>query len=170
MGARNLQCIACRLKRPSITQPDDDSIRHIALPGGLVAVVDASDYEYLMQWNWCAQARLRDGEGSFYVARKDSSGKKYMHRIITAAPEGMDVDHINHDGLDNRRHNLRVVTRSVNLMNQLPTGRNTSGTIGVYWHKASGKWMAAAAGKYLGLFAEKSDAAGARAKYEELFR
>lgn len=55
---------------------------------------------------------------------------RYLHRVITAAPHGMDVDHINGDKLDNRRENLRVVNRSANEANK-PSAPNVCGYRGV---------------------------------------
>ncbi len=64
-----------------------------------------------------------------------------MHRVILKAPGGLDVDHINGDGLDNRRINLRVCTRSQNLANQGTQARNLSGCKGVSWDKRTGRWI-----------------------------
>jgi len=80
------------------------------------AVVDDIDYEFVMRWKWCLV-------GGKYVRRGYREGGKqkcmYLHREI-AARAGLclddDIDHINHDRLDNRRSNLRAATRSQNLM------------------------------------------------------
>ncbi len=65
-----------------------------------------------------------------------------MHRQIMNAPKGIEVDHINSNGLDNRRSNLRLANRSENMRNICATSRNTSGFKGVTWHKAHSKWQA----------------------------
>ena len=52
-----------------------------------------------------------------------------------------DVDHINHDLLDNRKSNLRVTTKSQNQMNNKLAKNNTSGVTGVSYCKESGKWV-----------------------------
>ena len=79
----------------------------------------------------------------------------------------MQVDHINGNGLDNRRCNLRLVTHSQNQMNRRGAQANgTSGVRGVSFNKAAGKWVAyiQAEGKhiYLGKFADKGSAVAAR--------
>jgi len=61
-----------------------------------------------------------------------------MHRIVMKAPKGMEVDHINHDPLDNRRTNLRLCTRSENLRNRRMQCNNTSGYKGV--RLECGRW------------------------------
>ena len=66
----------------------------------------------------------------------------YMHRLITKAPADMEVDHINGDRVDNRRCNLRLVTRSQNQHNAKVRRDNTSGHKGVCWNKAENKWKA----------------------------
>lgn len=89
------------------------------------------------------------------------SGKPYKsHRIIWILyngliPEGMMIDHINNDPLDNRICNLRLASRSENMRNRGAQSNNTTGVKGVSFHKASGKYMASICidGKqiYLGL-------------------
>ncbi len=65
-----------------------------------------------------------------------------MHRLIMDCPDGMDVDHINGDGLDNRRENLRIVTRSQNLRNRKTFKNSKSGFKGVIFNPVNGKWKA----------------------------
>lgn len=74
-----------------------------------------------------------------------------------------EIDHINHDRSDNRIENLRAVTSQENGRNAKLSAANNSGTAGVGWHKATGKWRAriqCSAGEmvYLGLFYSKSEA------------
>lgn len=90
---------------------------------------------------------------------------EFMHRVIINAPTGMDVDHINGDGLDNRKINLRLVTDSENQQNRHRLSLNTSGFRGVTWHKQACKWQAGIKrnGKsyHLGLYTSPEDAARA---------
>jgi len=86
--------------------------KEIPLTQGKVALVDAEDYDMLMKWKWFAH---KDGN-VFYATfslKKDPVTKKrsklWMHRVIMQTPDGMQTDHINGDGLDNRRKNLRNV-------------------------------------------------------------
>ena len=74
-------------------------------------------------------------------------GKRILtHRVVWAYMFGefpaLHIDHINHDGLDNRLFNLREVTHRTNLKNQTKNKRNTSGYQGVSWSKAKNKWRA----------------------------
>jgi hypothetical protein len=90
-----------------------------------------------------------------------------MHRIILKAPKDAHVDHINGDGLDNRKWNLRLCTRSQNLCNSSIKRNNTSGYKGVRLDKWIGykKWRAYiwtnGRQKYIGNFSCKNEAAKA---------
>ncbi len=83
-----------------------------------------------------------------------------MHNFITG---WRFVDHINGDGLDNRRANLRPATHASNNRNRGGTRLNTSGYKGVTWHKRGRKWMAQIHHKgkhyHLGLFTDLTEAA-----------
>lgn len=71
------------------------------------------------------------------------NGKRYMlHRFITNEPEGLVVDHINHDTADNRMSNLRICTRVENQWNHRIYSTNTSGVTGVTKQKNTGRWEA----------------------------
>jgi len=65
-----------------------------------------------------------------------------MHRVILDAPPAVEVDHINRNGLDNRRANLRLATRAENTRNAKLSRRNTSGFRGVSFDHFSGRWLA----------------------------
>ena len=79
-----------------------------------------------------------------------------MHRIIAKAQDGMEVDHIDHDGLNNTRGNLRVCTRRQNLRNGVLRKVNSSGYKGVHKRKDRNKWQAQirsdSGNKHLGYF------------------
>lgn len=117
----------------------DHAVRSITLSGGMVALVDAMDFEALSERRWFVQGRKWQ-----YAACNAPSdhGKKFlMHRIVVGALPGQIVDHINGDTLDNRRCNLRICTNQQNTSN----GRTRGGTSrfkGVYWNKASNAWRA----------------------------
>lgn len=102
--------------------------------------------------------------------------KAYAHRIIWfmhngEIPAGFDVDHINHNRLDNRIENLRIVSRSENLKNK-GVVLSSSGEMGVYWSKAAGKWEASlqVGGKkvYFGLFDSVESARTARVEADKM--
>lgn len=102
--------------------------REIPLTKGKVTIVDAGDYEFLSQWNWFS---LND----YYAARTKYIGmfngkpKRItikMHQVLMNAPEGFEIDHINGDGLDNRRSNLRICTHQQNIWNRRAQKGSTS--------------------------------------------
>lgn len=86
-------------------------MKEIPLTDGLAALVDDEDYERLARYKWSV------AWGSWYpYAQARVDGKRVlMHRLLTNAPAGYEVDHVNGHSLDNRRGNLRVVTRQENL-------------------------------------------------------
>jgi len=96
--------------REQVAQPPDDSIRYIALTKGQVAIVDAADYEELNKHLWRASAYSSSNPLRYRAVRMTGGRRQptmvYMHRVILNAPAGLEVDHINGDGLDNR-HCLR---------------------------------------------------------------
>ena len=136
----------------------------IPLTQGQVALVDATDYEWLSQRKWYA---LRNKWG-FYAVREEyiGSGKTrfiYMHRQIMDAPKGMQVDHANGDKLDNRRANLRLCTNAENSRNSTSRKGSSSAYLGVCWDKQHGKWLAKiridGRTKHLGRYETEIDAA-----------
>lgn len=66
--------------------------------------------------------------------------KKPLHRIIMNCPKGKVVDHINHNGLDNRKENLRICNVADNNRNRSLSSRNTSGYTGISWSTKMNKW------------------------------
>ena len=88
-----------------------------------------------------------------------------MHRLLLNTPPGFDTDHINGDGLDNRRPNLRPVTRSQNLMNSHRARGKSSRFKGISWDRGRKKWLALiqpTGGRlYLGRFDTETEAAAA---------
>jgi len=97
------------------------------------AIVDDEDFAYLNQWRWYFNSRG-------YATKKKKQKIIYMHRLIINTPKGMETDHINGNGLDNRRSNLRICTRSQNAINTGKYKTNTSGYKGVSWDKKNKKW------------------------------
>lgn len=103
--------------------------------GKYFALVDDKDFKWLNQFRW---AITNNG----YAVRRVGNRLFQMHRQIIGTPSEFDTDHINGNKLDNRRCNLRVVTRSQNNANQKINSANTSGYKGVSWNKHLKYWSA----------------------------
>lgn len=132
--------------------------RTIPLSRGCVTVVDDEDYEWLSRRKWRAQPRhLPGGRVLFYAQRtvylgggtnNPQYGYESMHRLIMDAGPGEMVDHIDGDGLNNRRSNLRKATPTTNGQNRRPNSNSSSVHKGVSWHKATRKWRVHIRGAY----------------------
>ena len=138
-------------------------MKEILLTQGKVALVDDEDFEVLNKVKWAAHKM----SNIFYAARNGTpiNGKQktiLMHREILRPPKELHVDHVDHNGLNNQRHNLRIATRSQNMHNQGKRINNTSGYKGVCWDKQNKKWRTQIKlnGKiiFLGYFPTKEDA------------
>ena len=136
-----------------------DESKLIPLTQGKFAIVDAADYERLAEHKWC----LKSNNVHYYAHRSVGRTTIMMHHEIIDVPPGKVCDHINHNGLDNRRCNLRVCTTSQNGYNRLPNKNGTSRYKGVRWHKDACKWVAEICYKnhqiHIGYFDYEEDAA-----------
>lgn len=96
---------------------------------GFKFTIDDSDYPLLKNYTYYALLTC----GKRYVRLYNRITKQYtfLHRLLTGAPRGMVVDHVNHSTLDNRRSNLRLCTASQNMANGLCHKDNTSSYKGV---------------------------------------
>lgn len=114
----------------------------IPLTQGMAATIDVADVDVVRLWNWHPK---KNGRFSFHAARSiydnpGSSKTLLLHVALLGTKNGLIIDHINGDGLDNRRCNLRFVTQSQNRQNTNLGSRNRSGFRGVSFNKATGKW------------------------------
>lgn len=129
---------------------------------------DKEDYNLIKRYTWYI-----DKYG--YIVSDTFSKHTKLHRLIMNPDSELDVDHIhgNKTRHDNRKSNLRICTRSQNNCNKIDMSNNTSGCIGVTWHKAANKWMVSITVEnkdiYLGLFADKQDAINARIEAEKKY-
>ncbi len=105
---------------------------------GTFAIVSA------IPFSWCAAESKTTTKPTHYAYYRNSADKiVLMHRMLFGFPAGLQIDHLNHNGLDNRLSNLRAVTRSVNLLNRSgPQANSTSGVRGISWDKSRSQWMA----------------------------
>ncbi len=141
-------------------------MHRIKLTQGKYAIVDEEDYEALNQYKWHFGSQ---GYAKRYITVNGKQKPILMHRILNNTPIGYDTDHINRNRLDNRKSNLRTVTRRDNLLNKDLYSTNTSGYKNVALHKQSGKWRVSFSimGKkvWLGLYKNLEDAVKARDSY-----
>jgi hypothetical protein len=112
--------------------------RRIPLTRGKFALVDWQDYYRLTKFQWFVVANGI----TFYAARKDRGKILMMHRDIMEAPSHLFVDHIDHNGLNNTRSNLRLCTKAQNSCNKASRMGNSKYK-GVYWNRDKKKWVAA---------------------------
>jgi hypothetical protein len=118
-------------------------MKKIPLTKGQFALVDDEDFEWLNQWKWLYGGRRYAARNTHF---RDEDGKRHtkviwMHREIIKTPASLKTDHINGNGLDNRKSNLRVVTQQQNTWNLTKPSHNTTGYKGVYWR--ANRWEAA---------------------------
>lgn len=118
-------------------------MRQIPLTQGKVALVDATNYEWLNQWRWHVK---QDGH-TFYAARNITVAKnkrriERMHRLILRLQPGNEqqCDHRDGNGLNNQISNLRVCTRAQNQHSQRNQRGGTSKYKGVHWSHRENKW------------------------------
>lgn len=152
-------------------------MKKIPLTQGKFALVDDADYDWLSKWKWYAHKNRK----TYYALRKQYVSRKVrycvaMHRAILGlkAGDGKQGDHRDHNGLNNRKSNLRICTNQQNQFNKKKLRKCTSLYKGVTRQAGRTKWVARAycdgQCRYIGSFASEIDAAHAYdAKAIELF-
>lgn len=150
--------------------------KRLSLNNEEFALIDEDDYKLVSEFKWFVdiKGKQKYAKCKKYIGRV--SGKYiykrlYLHRLIMNPPKGMDVDHINGNGLDNRRCNLRICTRSQNIRNAIGK-KGTSQYKGVCRHRNS--WLASITKDYkqihIGHYSTEIEAAKAYdKKAKELF-
>ncbi len=130
--------------------------------------VDLDDFSKIYQYCW-----HKNDNG--YLCTTINHTTIYLHRMIMNAPFDIDVDHKHGSNTkhDNRKSNLRLATVSHNQMNKEIQSNNTSGYVGVSWHKKSKKWRARINVNkkeiFLGEYSDIQDAIVARKNAEEKY-
>jgi len=119
----------------SITESLFREAKRIPLTQGKFVIVDAEDYPRLVQHKWRAQKTTNTYYAVRDVGPRDKQTRIWMHREIMQTPKGMVVDHINHNGLDNRKRNLRNCTVAQNAHNSRRHIKSNSQYKGVCWDK-----------------------------------
>jgi len=142
---------------------------YIKLTRGQECVIDVEDMNKLRIHQWCSSSA---DNNRFYAATHIRiNGKlkqKTMHRVLMGDPKGFPIDHINRDGLDNRRSNLRVASALLNSLNRESDRGATSKYLGVFWETYSGKWRARihidGKSKHVGRYKDEREAGICRAR------
>ena len=151
-------------------------MKRVRLSQGYMALVDDEDYLLVSEHLW----HVDKFEKKIYAIRKvrrDGRRQKcYMHRFIVQPPMGLVVDHINGNGLDNRRSNLRICTIKENLRNMSKPSRSNASSRykGVCFLAPDRVWRASICYErktiYIGRFQTEEEAAVAyNHKAKELF-
>ncbi len=116
-------------------------MKAIPLTQGEVALVDDEDYESISKHKWCASWNRYSK--TFYAVRHTRGQESkcvIMHRQILRATKGQEVDHRDHDGLNNQRSNIRLCSRTENMHNLTKHADGSSPFKGVILDKRSGCW------------------------------
>lgn len=133
----------------------------IPLTQGKIAWIDVSDFPLVKDFTWCAQRPRRTHLTSYAIRRRPASQSGAyiirMHNWITGWPL---VDHVDGDGLNNRRSNLRQATSQQNSANAQPHSRRSSIYKGLRQER-NGHWTARVQRRHIGTFATQEQAARA---------
>ena len=135
-----------------------------------IILIDNSDYEMLMQYNWC----IADGYAITSLEINGIKTTKRMHQFLLDTLSGLEIDHIDNNRLNNQRKNLRMVTHQQNMMNKSKQNGCSSKYKGVCWDNSRNKWISYIKKnnrcKHLGRFNNEKDAANAyNERAKELF-
>ncbi len=118
-------------------------MKEIPLSKGKVALVDDEDYERVTAIKWAASQTGKKWYGRGHIPGSGKNGKCFsLHRFVSGASSGEEVDHINGDGLDNRRSNLRICTSQQNKRNMAKQSGKSSKFKGVSYNKSHRRFEA----------------------------
>ncbi len=120
----------------------DSNMKRILLTQGKYALVDDDDFERVNRWKWCAS---KTNQGHIAMRKHCFEKNKWvtlkMHRFIMNPPRNLQIDHKNHEKLDNRKCNLRICTATQNAANQKPRAGYSSKYKGVRWREDEKVWV-----------------------------
>lgn len=124
---------------------------------------DLEDYDKIKDYYWVINNK------GYVITGGANNPNLLMHRLILDIFNDQEVDHINHNTNDNRKENLRIVTRSQNQMNASLRSNNTSGVTGVYFDNTYRYWVSKIQQNVLGHFANFEDAVKIRKEAEKIY-
>lgn len=141
----------------------------IALTKGYYAIVEVRDLEKVRHHIWCALETKRP-DGTIRAVYAKTGAGKYMHHWLVEHQAGMEIDHVDGNGLNNTRQNLRRVSVSQNQHNRRIQINNTTGFAGIRREKRCRTWLAYITidghEHRIGRFESVHEAAAARAAVE----
>ena len=134
------------------------------------ALIDIEDIDKVKNIKW----HKSDLQRNTYYCMSNNKTFRRLHRLIlNITDSNIIVDHINHNGLDNRKENLRICNNQNNIRNCIVPKNNTSGYKGVYFAKDKNKWTAQITinnkTKYIGRYDTIEEAIEARKKAAEKY-
>ena len=137
--------------------------KQINLTQGKVAILDDEQFARCGNVKWYALRAYKKGVELWYAARGYNGSTQYLHRVIMDAPKGITVDHINGNGLDCRKKNMRLCSQKDNRRNSRGHFNRASKYKGVSisHNYFPVKYSATVAGKFIGLFKTEIEAARA---------
>lgn len=141
--------------------------KEIPLTQGKLAIVDEADFEWISRWKW---AYFKGNRSKEYAVRREYGRKNliFMHKQILGIDAGTEGDHIDGNGLNNQRNNLREATHHQNCYNTKKRKNSLSKYKGVSWNVQNQKWLVRIMVNqktiYLGYFLDENKAA---LKYNE---
>lgn len=121
----------------------DGDVAYIPLTQGYTSCIDVADVHRVRGMNWHASIQRNRPYAATRLRVADGTCKEIsLARFLMNPPSGIHVDHIDRNGLNNRRANLRYATISENMMNRGKAINNRSGFKGVYFNEEMRKWRA----------------------------
>lgn len=116
-------------------------MKRIPLTQGFFAIVDDEDYERVSKFKWRAIVQGKSVHAARMIWNKGKQLHIKMHRFILNAPDGMFVDHINYNCLDNKRVNIRLCTPQESSYHRRGIANSSSKYKGI-WRAGTKKWQA----------------------------
>lgn len=134
--------------------------------GEVRGLIDIADIELVKKHTW--QVKKTKWDITYIVSSQCKKKEIKLHRYLMQCPQDKIVDHINHNGLDNRRENLRICTPHINATNIRRKVNNTTGFTGIQQCQ-NGRWKAVWANRSLGVYDTKEEAIFMREQYLNKF-
>lgn len=137
-------------------------MKEIILTNGMKSKIDDKDFDVVNLYNWYAEKHGLNFR-AHRTFRVDGKNKKiYLHRFILKLKKLEIIDHIDGDGLNNQRSNLRICTQKENCANKAKRRNTSSKYIGVCWVRSVNKWHAQiqdSKNKHIGFYDSEKEAA-----------